>query len=195
MDDRAVSMTDHPYSSTTAAEMLAAGLRSASSDKRLSLREIGRRLGYRQAVVLSHMASGRVPIPLDRAPDIAREVGLSAGQFLLAVLEQRHPDVDWGLITGKAEPFATELERTAGKPLSAMSAAHHRVLRDVVRDSDPEERWLSIPEIAAVKYLRELFPEMSTSGISQPDREALRLAANLRHAEVAADSRPHNMTK
>ena len=38
-------MKDHPYSSTAAAEMLAKGLRSASSERRLSLREIGRRLG------------------------------------------------------------------------------------------------------------------------------------------------------
>ena len=176
-------MSEHQYASTSAAQMLAHGLRSASQERGISLREIGRRLKYKQPVVLSHMATGRVPIPLDRAAAIAAEVGLPTGQFLVAVLEQRHPEVDWGLITGTADSFATELERTAGKALSAMSAAHHRVLRDVVRDSDPEERWLSIPEIAAVKYLQKLFPKLPTSGLSEADREALRLAADLRHAE------------
>lgn len=159
--------------------MLASGLRAAASERRLSLREIGRRLGYRQAVVLSHMARGRVPIPVDRAEAIAREVGLPEGQFLLAVLQQRHPEVDWNLITGAADPFATELERTAGKPLSALSPPHQRVLRDVVRDSDPESRWLSIPEISAVDLMRELFPQVRTGGLSANDRQLLRSLADL----------------
>lgn len=168
--------------------MLARGLRSASQEQGISLREIGRRLRYKQPVVLSHMAAGRVPIPLDKAPAIAAEVGLSQASFLLAVLEQRHPNIDWQLITGAADPFASELERTAGKPLSSLGSAHQRVLRDVVRDSAPEERWLSIPEIAAMKFLRELFPNLSSSGLAENDRDALRLAADLRHAEGVTDT-------
>jgi hypothetical protein len=172
-------MTAHPFASTEAAQMLAHGLRSASQERGVSLREIGRRLGYKQPVVLSHMAAGRVPIPLDRAPAIASEVGLAQAQFLRAVLQQRHPEVKWGLITGTADEFATELERTAGKPLSTLSAAQQRVLRDVVRDSDAELRWLTIPEISAVQLLRELFPRLRTDGMNASDREFLRTLAEL----------------
>jgi transcriptional regulator with XRE-family HTH domain len=176
-------MTKHRYSDTEAAMMLAAGLRSAAQERGLSLREIGRRLGYRQPVVLSHMTSGRVPVPIDRAPDIARQVGISPDHFLEAVLRQHHPEVEWGLITGKPDPFLSDLQDEVGKPLNALSAGHHRVLREVVQDSAPEERWLSIPEVAAVKCLRQLFPMMGDSGLSEDDRETLRLAADIRHAE------------
>lgn len=176
-------MPEHKFASTTAAQMLAHGLRSASQERGVSLREIGRRLSYKQPVVLSHMATGRVQIPLERAAAIATEVELPVGPFLMAVLEQRHPEVAWEMMTGRADPFATELERTAGRALSKLSAAHHKVLRDVVRDSHPEERWLSISEIAAVTCLRELFPALSTDGLSDADYDAIRLAANLRLAE------------
>ena len=181
-------MTNHRYADTTAAKMLAIGLRSAAQERGLSLREIGRRLEYRQPVVLSHMASGRVPIPTDRAGDIARQVGIPPDRFLEAVLHQHHPEVEWGLITGKPNPFLLDLEESAGMPLSALSAGHHRVLGEVVEDNKPEERWLSKQEIAAVKFLRELFPKMPTSGLSEDDRETLRLAADLRKAEDAAHS-------
>ena len=172
-------MSDYPYASTSAAIALTDGLRSAALDHHLSLREIGRRLGYKQPVVLSHMATGRVPIPLDKAPAIAAEVGLSEASFLLAVLEQRHKNIDWQLITGAADPFASELERTAGKPLSSLSPAHQRVLRDVVRDSDPGERWLAIPEISVMRLLRKMFPKMSTDGLSSSDRSLLQSLAEL----------------
>lgn len=170
-------MADFPHASTRAAGMLAEGLRSASNERGLSLRMIGKKLGYRQAVVLSHMANGRVPIPLDRALDIAREVGLPAKHFLEAVLEQRHPTVEWGLLTSPGDQFALELETLAGKPLSSVGADYQRVLREVVRDPDPDARWLAIPEISAVELLRELFPSLRTEGISSSDREMLRTYA------------------
>jgi hypothetical protein len=69
-----------------------------------------------------------------------------------------------------------------------LSAGHRRVLREVVEDSKPEERWLSIPEIAAVKLLREIFPNMRNSGLSEDDCDALRLAASLRNADDADNS-------
>jgi hypothetical protein len=190
-------MTEHRYANTAAATMLAAGLRSAAQERGLSLREIGRRLGYRQPVVLSHMAAGRVPIPIDRALNIAEQVGISRDRFLKAVLIQHHPGVEWRLITGEPDPSLLGLEKAAGRPLSTLSAGHHRVLREVVEDRNPEERWLAIPEIAAVKFLRDLFPNMQSGGLSEGDREALRLAVELSKAEDAAegDQRPTNQGK
>jgi transcriptional regulator with XRE-family HTH domain len=172
-------MANHRYADTTAAKMLAAGLRSAAQERGLSLREIGRRLGYRQPVVLSHMASGRVPIPIDRAPEIARQVGISPDHFLEVVVRQHHPEVEWGLITGKPDPFLSYLQNEAGTALNALSVGHHRVLREVVQDSAPEERWLSIPEIAAVKFLRELFPNLPAAGLSVADRSTLRTCVEI----------------
>jgi transcriptional regulator with XRE-family HTH domain len=188
-------MAQHRYANTAAATILADGLRSAAQERGLSLREIGRRLGYRQPVVLSHMASGRVPVPIDRATDIAQQVGISPDHFLEAVLSQHHPEVEWGLITGKPGHFLQGLEKAAGKPLVALSAGHHRILREVVKDTKPEERWLSMPEIAAVRLLRELFPRMPTSGLSEDDRDALRLAADLRATNDGAHSNHHATSK
>jgi transcriptional regulator with XRE-family HTH domain len=173
-------MNEHRYANTAAARMLADGLRSAAQERGLSLREIGRRLGYKQPVVLSHMAKGRVPIPIDRAPEIAHQVGMRPDRFLEAVLHQHHPQIEWGLITGT--------ERAAGKSVSELSAGHQQVIREVVQDQKPEERWLAIPEIAAVKLLRELFPNMRKSGLSEEDQDALRLAAALGTAEDAPSS-------
>jgi hypothetical protein len=127
------------------------------------------------------MANGRVPVPIDRAEDIARQVGLPVGQFLKAVLQQQHPKVEWGLITG--------VERVAGKPAGELSAEHQRVLRELVEDPRPEERWLSKREIAAVKFLRQEFPNMRNRGLSEDDRDAIRVAAALRNAEEGA---PHH---
>jgi transcriptional regulator with XRE-family HTH domain len=177
-------MAKQRYANTTAATMLADGLRSAAQERGLSLREIGRRLGYRQPVVLSHMTAGRVPVPIDRATDIAQQVGIPPDHFLSAVLRQHHPKVEWGLITEKPDRFLQDLEKVAGKPLSELNSVQQRILRDVVRDPDPELRWLSTSEIAAVELLRELFPKVRSDGLSADDRQHLRtLAAAFSDAE------------
>ena len=176
-------MTEHRYANTQAAMMLAVGLRSAAQERGLSLREVGRRLGYRQPVVLSHMASGRVPIPIDRAADIARQVGIAPDDFLEAVLRQHHPQLEWGLITGKAEAHLSDLEQALAKPVRTLGAEHLRVLREVVEDKWPAERWLSIPEVAVVKLLRELFPHVSTRGLSASERATLRSCVQLLQEE------------
>ena len=167
-------MTDFPYAATQAARMLTEGLRTASLERGLSLRQIGKKLGYSQAVVLSHMAKGRVPIPLDRALDIAREVGMPAKQFLLAVLEQRHSQVDWGLITAAGDHFVDELESLAKKPLSALNAEQRHIMREVVCDPHPARRWLSLAELPTIEVLRKLRPAIRTEGLDAEDKEALR---------------------
>ena len=50
--------------------MLRAALDRAQREQRLSIRKLGQRLGYKQATVLSHMATGRVLVPLERAADL-----------------------------------------------------------------------------------------------------------------------------
>jgi hypothetical protein len=171
-----VAMTNYPHAKSDAAKMLATGLKAAASGRGLSLREIGRRLGYSQPVVLSHWATGRTPIPIDRAVEIAREVGLPKKQFLLAVLEQRHRDVDWSIVTTAGDEFAIELEDLAGEPLSALNPDQRAVMREIVCDSNPTRRWLSLAEIPVIDTIREVRPLVRTEGLSPRDKRALREA-------------------
>jgi hypothetical protein len=162
-----------PHADSEAA-MLLAGAIAERARERVSLRELGRRLEYRQPVVLSHMATGRVPIPIDRALDIAGVVGLSPKRFLHAVLEQRHPGIDWSLLTDSVSGTAAELETIAGKPLDELTAGAKAVLREVVIDPQPRRRWLSTAELPAVELLRELRPQLREQGLSAEDKVELR---------------------
>jgi hypothetical protein len=166
------------YDNTKAARMLSEGLHRASAERATSLREIGRRLNYRQAVVLSHMATGRVPIPIDRALDFARELHLPPREFLLAVLEQRHEKIDWRLLSGDPDPedFHFELAGIAGRRLDDLSTEHRRVLREVVNEPSPARRWLSVAELGAIDLLREMRPRLSADGLTAQDRRAIRAA-------------------
>ena len=89
MSDERDILSDFPYAGSVAAEMLRHGLNTASVEHRRSLRSIAKGLGYKQATVLSHMASGRVLVPLDRAKEIALAVGIDPADLLMAAVEQR----------------------------------------------------------------------------------------------------------
>lgn len=150
---------DFPLADSLAARMLAEGLERAKENQGLSIRQIGRQLGYKQAVVLSHMASGRTPIPIDRAEDLAIMLELSVPKFLRAVVEQRHPAVDWNMLaTAQApsalNPFAAQLEVILGIPLDELNAEQRRVLREVASDRSPGRRWLSVHEMPLVESIR-----------------------------------------
>jgi transcriptional regulator with XRE-family HTH domain len=172
-------MTEHRYIDTAAAQMLAAGLRTAARERQLSLREIARRLGYKQPAGLSHMALGRVPIPIDRAYEIANHVGLPPDLFLDAVLRQHHPNVEWALITGETDPFVSALQSSVDVPLSSLGAEHQRIVQEVVKDNKPEERWLTISEVAAVNLLREVFPHLTVAGLSIEELQNLRASIEI----------------
>lgn len=156
---------EYPYATTLAAQLLSAALRRKAEEERISVRTIGKELGYKQAVVLSHMANGRVPIPVDRAPEIARVTGLPEREFLLAVLRQRHKDVDWNLITSLSDEFVDELEGIACMPLSTFSAEQRRIMREVVADSKPQRRWLTLAELPLVEAIRDAAPRLRSEGV------------------------------
>ena len=169
-------MSDFPYASTEAARMLSEGLRTAAAERGLSVRQAGKLLDYKQAVVLSHMANGRVPIPIDRALDIAEVIGLPAREFLVSVLEQRHKEVNWGLITGIGDDFVGSLEALAGRPLAQLSAEHRAVMRDVVVESKPSRRWLTLAELPLIDTLRSEAPLLRTEGVSARQKDAIQSA-------------------
>jgi hypothetical protein len=165
---------DFPFKGTEATKMLKAGLERAANERGLSTRAAARELGYKATVVISHMATGRVPIPIDRAVEIAEVVGLDPRKFFMAVLEQRHPGSTEVLrlpsqIGSSSNPFTAELELLAGSALGHLPEEHKRVLREVVSDRSPARRWLSIAELPTILLLRQLRPEISAQGMPQDD--------------------------
>lgn len=82
-----------PYRDTAAAAMLSSALQRYTAQNPGGLRALAVRLGIGQATVLSHMAHGRIGIPLDRVAQFAEILGLDSADFSLAVLKQRAPEV------------------------------------------------------------------------------------------------------
>lgn len=170
---------DYPYLNSAACRMLQTGLDQAEKDKGWSQRQVAKMLNYKSSVVLSHMATGRVPIPVDRALDFARLLKMPAGEFLFAVLEQRHPEIDWARhLSGgarKSAPkhadsfVATELEALAGAELDSLPQQTVNVLRDVVADRNASRRWMNLHEVPVVEALRKSHPE----GLTPAQRKEL----------------------
>jgi len=170
---------DYQFADTTAARMLSQGLARAKEEHGTSVRQLGKKLGYKQAVVLSHMASGRVPIPIDRAEDLAEALKLDKASFLQAVVRQRYPTVAWHLLSGgfqssESDGLAQELEAILGAPLKNLNQEQRAVMREVALDPEPRRRWLTVHEIPAVQELREIYPNMGRKGIPMRDLNGLR---------------------
>lgn len=141
-----------------AKRMLANAIARASSERGLSLRDLAERLGYRHGVVLSHMATGRAPIPIDRAEQLAHELGMDPAMFLRAVVEQRHPDVSWDLIAShppsEAQEEILQMQYAIDASLDDLIEEQIDVMREVMADPNPRRRWLSLEELAALDLLR-----------------------------------------
>lgn len=170
--------TGYPYEETRATQMLARALKKAWDEKRLSQRMLAEQLGYRSSVILSHMASGRAPIPIERVGDYAHLLEMEEGEFLLAVLEQRYPHLDFRNMGAKTEPqsddgLLEELELIAGQPLSSLPPSQMNVVRQALADHQAQRRWLSLNELPVVEFLRRTFPELREKGLDQEQRQHL----------------------
>lgn len=173
--------SDYPLANSEATRMLAEALEKISEDKGWSQRQIAKMMNYKTSVVLSHMALGRVPIPIDRALDFARLLNMDPAKFLLAVLEQRHPDIDFLRILGRTaktkstgkggrESFVLEeLEALAGKPLDELDNDQINVLREAVADKNSPRRWLELQELPTMELIRRRHP----SGLTALQRREL----------------------
>lgn len=154
-----MSRDGYQWADTAAAKMLLHGLERARDQMGLSVRQLAKSLGYKQAVVLSHMAMGRAPIPIDRAEDIANVLELDSSRFLRAVLDQRHPEVSWELIAcnareGEVNDLGAQLAIILNAPLSELSGEQRRVLREVAAERFPSRRWLSVHELPLIEGIR-----------------------------------------
>lgn len=169
---------EYPLADTTAARMLSEGLARAKHEQGLSIRQIGKQMGYKTAVVLSHMALGRAPIPIDRAEELADTLAIDKTSFLQAVVRQRHPDVSWHLLTegrrsSASDALASELEAVLGCRLKDLSNEQRAVMREVAAEPRPRRRWLSVHELHAVEVLRAAVPDMQTEGVPSADLTAI----------------------
>jgi len=139
----------YQWAETAAAKMMAAALERAKGERGLSVRQLAKQLDYKQATVLSHMANGKSPIPIDRAEDLANKLHMDEKSFLRAVIEQRHPEVTWSLLTGSllqeaSDSLANQLEAILGKSLDHLNTEQRRVMREVAADPIPARRWGSV---------------------------------------------------
>jgi hypothetical protein len=177
---------DYPLADSIAAQMLADGIRRADQERGISQRQAALSLGYKQSAVLSHMANGRVPIPIDRALELAQFFGIDRASFLRAVLEQRHPQVDFELLLMPSSVIAgrpqaksdalEELEAIAGRPLEEIPAEQMRVVKEALSDRDASRRWLSVNELALIELIRRRRPDVARVGLSRPDRDKIERA-------------------
>jgi len=139
--------------------MLAQGLQMAATRDKLSLREIAKTLGHKNPSMLSQWASGRVPIPIERVAELADALELDGQLFMLAVLSQRHPSVDWGIIEDRLTPayaFVERLQNIAGKPIQEFEPGQIRVMNEAAADSQADRRWISAREAEVIEALRGL---------------------------------------
>ena len=173
-----MSRDGYQWADTAAAKMLLSGLERARDQMGVSIRQLAKSLGYKQAVVLSHMAMGRAPIPIDRAEQIACALEIDPSKFLRAVLDQRHPEVSWKLITAdvgatETDNLAAQLEIILNAPLSSLNSEQRRVLREVAAERSPKRRWLSIHELPLIEAIRSQKGSARDSELSDEEIDAI----------------------
>jgi hypothetical protein len=152
--------TTYPYAGSRAAKMLSDRLATAAAERWMSTRKLAKLLEIKQPSVISHLANGRLPIPVERAVPLAIALQMSAGAFLAAVLEQRFPTVDWSLLASAsdAHPRSRELswlEHLSGVKPEQLTPEQARIIGEVARDTHPVERWIQPAEVPYLRRLRE----------------------------------------
>lgn len=168
--------SEFPFKDTLAVAMLRGALDRVRAERGMSVRSLGAQLGYKQATVLSHMANGRVAIPLERAAEIARAVDLPPAQFLAAAVQQRAPEAADLLGAKDGDPgdqemgIAFEMRLISGAPLDGLNEEQKSVLKEVVSDTNPSRRWLTVAELPTVLILRGLRPTLRSVGLDESDR-------------------------
>lgn len=128
----------HAYQNTMASVMLAIACESSGE----TMTVLGRRMGYSNRSSLSHMASGLQPVPVGKAPDIARAVGLDEDEFVKAALWQRHGSVV-PVIFGHP-PIDDDLAATIRRRLLAGDTEFARRMMPIVASDDVQEALLSM---------------------------------------------------
>ena len=174
---------DFPLKDSQAARMLQDGFDNKSRNDQMSQRSLSQILGYRNSTALSHMCIGRVPIPVERAVEFARILGMDSSEFLYAVLEQRYPGTDFRRLLGgrgksaKAAPpdeaVLADLEAFAGMPLANLPSPRMELLKEVLADANARRRMVSPHEAVIIEELRKAAPEITKNGLPLATRKQL----------------------
>ena len=174
----AVKDTPFPHAETDAARTLQSAINKAKVKNKTSLRTIAKTLNYRQAAVLSHMASGRIPIPVERAEKIAVALDINPSAFMKMVLKQRYPNMSLAVEQHVFEHHAllNGLDTSLPPGLNNATPSQMRIIREVLRDEHASERWLSPHEVFFVSEIRRLRPDIIADGLSSDDLQQVRLA-------------------
>jgi hypothetical protein len=127
--------------------MLKEALTRYTSKNKGGLRALAKLVKFNQSTVFSHMATGRIGIPLERAEQFAALLDMNAVDFTLAVLEQREPGVHallagafdfeaGGAVSAEAGAIIAMVRRAQG-----LSADHVALIGDILREDVPVGRW------------------------------------------------------
>ena len=190
---RAMPDNQFPHADTQAALALQSALARAKTQKKLSLRAIAKLLNYKQAAVLSHMANGRIPIPVERAQEIATVLDINPHAFMKLVLKQRYPDMPISVEDDVTNHFSllSELSHPSlPVGLSNATPSQMRIIREVLRDDHASERWLSPHEVFFVNEIRKLRPDIIADGLSSDDLQQVRLALERATERPQSENRP-----
>ena len=168
----------YPNAESEAAVCLRRALDRLKREEKRSLRSVARELGYKQPVTISHMANGRMLIPVERAHDIALVAGIDPEYFQKIVLKQRYPNVEFNFQQEQRTMFqlSSDVSSALGEFEDGQmpSLSQSRVIREVLRDERAAERWLSPHELLTVQIIRRLRNNFTAEGLSAPDLELLR---------------------
>ena len=97
-------------------------------------------------------------------------------EFMLAVLEQRLPDIDWKSffnISYSSDRTVSRLEAIAGGSLDDLPAETRALLEEVVAARNPARRWLAPAELTTIELIRDLRRDSRQNGLSDEDRQAI----------------------
>jgi hypothetical protein len=158
-----MTVTSLTYADSRAAAMLAEGLKRYTAQHPGGLRAVAADLEIKQATVLSHMATGRIGIPLDRATELASKLEINVADFCLAVLEQRAPTVykalDDELVLLESSRLPTGLrEVLAGVTSDRITDEHTQIIGEILATKRPAEKWMRPLEDDIVRVVRDIFP-------------------------------------
>lgn len=163
----------HPFIETRATRMVAAAIKEQQRRHGLSQRDLAKRIGYKTSVVLSHIAVGRVGVPLDRVMDFARVLEIDPVVFLIAALEQKHPDIDFrsamNIEVAPQSPLKAKLEAIAGCTLDDLDPELKALLEEVVGAARPRRRWLTLGETQVIDMIRSRMAETNIADFDGVD--------------------------
>ena len=155
-------VTHLPYADTRAAFMLDSAIRRYTTQNAGGLRALAARIGIKQATVLSHMANGRIGIPLDRATQLAEVLGMDATEFSMAVLQQREPEIFKLLSPTIAKntkpPKVTECVTHLFQSGATISPLKMRLIVELLASPDANFRHATGSEAQLLNLIRNLCP-------------------------------------